>query len=163
MRLLIYFALLSLAACAKPTILAANIQEKYKPKRVKNGNRKLFLTEDDIGYFNYNLIAADTGNFVDGNWQEEPLSINLIQSHDLILCLRELLQVMSEGEHIRGFCPPHTAYGDKQKEKVPANTILAVELKLVRIVKRGMLGEDYVQFLDSKKKERELKQKKDEL
>jgi len=76
------------------------------------------------------------GTFIDGTEFDSsvrrggPISVSV---NGVIRCWTEALQHMRTGSEWRVFCPSHLAYGEKRFGRIPPNSALIFELKLVSV------------------------------
>lgn len=149
MKLIVYFLLSSLllAACGKTYSEddLSDFDEQIKAYVDKNdieverSSSGLYFRIDSVGsepliQFGDNVTFTYTGKFLSGkvfdNNKGKPLSLPL---RELIGAWKEILLQMGEGGKAYFIAPPSLAYGNRDLEKIPKNSILIYTIEVIDV------------------------------
>ncbi|MDC0230897.1 FKBP-type peptidyl-prolyl cis-trans isomerase [Aureispira] len=107
--------------------LASGIQ--YEVLKKGNGNSP---TSESKVTTHYHGTLIDGTIFDSSVERNEPISFALT---GVIKGWQETLPLMKEGGKIIAYIPPHMAYGNRTRNKIPANSVLIFEIELISVDK----------------------------
>jgi FKBP-type peptidyl-prolyl cis-trans isomerase len=77
------------------------------------------------------IICKYTGRLLNGNIFDESKKAVELPLNSLIGGWKEVLIGKKNGAFVRFICPPHMAYGRSGREKIPENSVLIFEVKII--------------------------------
>jgi FKBP-type peptidyl-prolyl cis-trans isomerase FklB len=112
---------------AKVISLPSGIQYKI----LKKGNGNYPTSESQVtAHYHGTLI---NGTVFDSSVERnEPISFALT---GVIKGWQEILPLMKEGGKLIAYIPPHMAYGNRTRDKIPTNSVLIFEIELISVDK----------------------------
>lgn len=99
---------------------------------IESGYGKVFPSTKDWVTTHYKGVLTDGKVFDSSLARNKPATFKL---NNLIAAWQEILPLMVEGDKWRIVVPPNMGYGDRQEGKIPSNSILIFEIKLLGIGK----------------------------
>ena len=100
---------------------------QYEVLKKGNGNRP---TSESQVTTHYHGTLTDGTVFDSSVERNEPIAFALT---GVIKGWQEILPLMKEGGKIIAYIPPHMAYGNRTRDKIPANSVLIFEIELISV------------------------------